>query len=354
MGNLLSRRPAAFVIMGHGEEAVTQPFDERFQLPPGYSLVTLAECGLVTQFENVTPMLAAMQQGQYLRLFQDPRLGKQAIERITGQQLHVYTEGMRIPRFTMSLFTTWKDSPKNQRQLMMSGIFPLPLKRRDIGIEDLQTFSEWKLGETFFARRDDVESAFAGSIFPSSAFVQTVLSEAQTTARSSEKPAAGMSGFNAMTAQTRFTFSFEQLIQDGTLPPGTYYYVICRSPEKSFDLMQQAVELSTFVDQSTIVQWLLDLCGEEPPASIFKDPDDLTKDDLDEQEAYRRRCERSSADKLAAYRERVRSSGPTDPNYWSYENFQKMLRGIDAMRVIPAVRRASLEQQRLQARGLRS
>jgi hypothetical protein len=340
MGNLLTRSAPSFVIMGHGVEAVTQPFEERFRLPPGYSLVTLAECGVMTHDRNVLPMLAAMQDPQYLRLFQDPVLGKQAIERITGQQLHVYTPGMRIPRFTMSLFTTWKLGKEDARQLMMSGIFSLPLKRTDIRKEDLQTFREFKIGTTFFATPGQVESAFAKSMFPPKATIDAVLQAA-----SSKRTPQGLTAFNGDLLTRQLTFSFEDLLRTGTLPPGTYYYVICRSPEKSYDLIQQAEALQGFISKETLRIWFTDLCGEEPPASLFVYSGDRIEAQHEELDAYQRRCEAPGGVALDRYRARVEALLPKKES-WITDEIQKILSGIDAIRVIPAVRRASLEQQR--------
>jgi hypothetical protein len=299
----------------------------------------------MTHFRNVTPMLAAMQDPQYLRLFQDPRLGKQAIERITGQQLHVYTPGMRIPRFTMSLFTTWKNENEDTRQLMMSGIFSLPLKRTDIHKEDLQTFREFKIGTAFFATPAQVQSAFAKSIFPPKDTIDAVLQSASSNVRAFERPPQGLTAFDGQVLTRRLTFSFEDLVRTGILPPGTYYYVICRSPEQSYDLIQQGQALEAFISQEQLRTWFTDLCGEAPPASLFVYSGDRTKAQHEELDAYQRRCEAPTSAALAQYRARVKVLLPEKEN-WITDEIQKILRGIEAIRVIPAVRRASLEQQR--------
>jgi hypothetical protein len=51
--------PAIFLTLGHGDDDIDVKFESRIRLPAGITLVTLAQCGVVTRADSVHPMMEA-------------------------------------------------------------------------------------------------------------------------------------------------------------------------------------------------------------------------------------------------------------------------------------------------------
>ncbi len=87
----------AKIIMGHGSETI-QPFESRKYLPSGYTLVTLAECGVEIPMLQIAKIIKALSNLNNKTIFEDPiHHQKELKNALQGLNTHIYTEGMLYP-----------------------------------------------------------------------------------------------------------------------------------------------------------------------------------------------------------------------------------------------------------------
>jgi hypothetical protein len=205
----------AHIIIGHGVEDIVD-FNSRNRMPIGYTLVTLAECGIVTTSNEVCPMVEAFTKIENKDMFENPFLHKVEIKSLLGgNDVHIYKEGQLYPKLNIQLFTDFNHG----KEVTKSGTYKFPLEADDF-LKGDGTFCErffWKLGKyKGFAKTlpDDysVRDMFSNSIKPTLGEVEELLSETS----------------NSDIIKSRLTIGLEEIFKAGG--PGVYYYVVCRAP----------------------------------------------------------------------------------------------------------------------------
>jgi hypothetical protein len=204
-----------YIIIGHGQEDLID-FNSRARIPKGYTLVILAECGIVTTGSDVCPMIEAFTEVKNKDMFENPFLHRDMLKVLLGgKDIHIYKEGNLYPKLNIQLFTDFNHG----KEVTKSGTYKFPLNSADF-LKGEGTFCEkffWKLGgyKGFSEKLPDDYNAidmFGGSIKPTLEEVQALL---QVTSNSS-------------IIKSRLTVNLEDIFRAGG--PGTYYYVICRAP----------------------------------------------------------------------------------------------------------------------------
>jgi hypothetical protein len=227
----------AKLILGHGAEK-TQAFEERKRIPPGYTLVTYAQCGSVTYSDTVAELVKAFGNPANKEILENPTTNALKLKHaLNGLDTHVYTEGMYYPEATIYLFTYWKDDAyevKNiqkddQIAITKSGVFEYPLNmdtwnlRPELGdnytTKSMFTTVDLKNKRSSFGpmqiknAEEVATKSYTDSIFPTP---QEVISLLETVKNNVEK-------FEAATKH-----SLETIFEKGG--PGVYYHFVCREP----------------------------------------------------------------------------------------------------------------------------
>jgi len=109
-----ARGPNTYVIMGHGIESLTD-FEDRPTLADGYTLVTMAECGRVTDYDTVL---------SFLQEFLNPSKASnlQAPTTIMNPKYRIYRAGDKIPVLKVRLFLNMEEKADGFN-FMKSGIY---------------------------------------------------------------------------------------------------------------------------------------------------------------------------------------------------------------------------------------
>jgi hypothetical protein len=207
----------AHIIIGHGVEDIID-FNSRSRIPMGYTLVTLAECGIVTNADDVCPMVEAFTDIQNKDMFENPFLHRDKIRSLLGgKDIHIYNEGQLYPKLNVQLFTDFNHG--KHIEVVKSGTYKFPLRAEEF-LKGNGTFCQqffWKLNryKGFSQTLPDDYSArdmFSGSIKPSLDEVERVIRETPDSRR----------------IKLRLTFPLEDIFKAGG--PAIYYFVVCRSP----------------------------------------------------------------------------------------------------------------------------
>jgi len=288
----------AFLILGHGQEDVVD-FEERPILPAGYTLITIAECGIITLEEDVCPLVEAFSQDINRPVFLNPNAHKSSIEGfMRGKPIHIYRAGMKYPKLEIQFFLDWPT--ERNTKIMKSGTYKFPLSAADFQIGTGSTFSEkmFKMIGPYIGFMKnlpadfDAKLMFDGSILPTTT---TVVSEIEKNKSSG-------------TLKSKLTIPLEDVLRVGG--PGVYYYVVCRSPR------------------------------------LVKSPRNLVDTDygLNEKryEPYFISDWPSKLDEIITLlKENVKTK-----NYWVKNEINKTIKNYESLRIVPLIRQASLNQQR--------
>lgn len=216
--------PTPYILLGHGSEAQVD-FGARPRIPPGYTLVTLAECGAVTTIDEVAALMDTFSRPGAKNILENPRTHKGAVEAIVHQPVHVYTEGMAYPAMTLQLFADWEVKGK-ERRAVKSGVYRFPTESTswvlnpDANTWENRLFGSYPVSGMYNPvithTEDFAERFYTGSIFPTVDEVRQALAASKG---------------NVERFSKAMRFSLEDVFERGG--PGVYYYVICRSPQES-------------------------------------------------------------------------------------------------------------------------
>ena len=209
----------AFVILGHGEEDTTVGFDERSVLPEGYTLVTLSQCGAVTDEDIVQNFInaASSLDPAMIRTFKE--VDKKTIESLLGQKIHIYTEGQKIPALYVSFFLDWVRD--DGWDTMKSGVYTLPVTPDPKILKPYAYASSAEknalvIHNTFSPKMmGDVLDLYTDSRFPLRENVHVVA--------------------NRGVFQQSVTAPLSAVFNAANLGPGVYYYIVCRDPKEKLD-----------------------------------------------------------------------------------------------------------------------
>lgn len=221
--NTVKERKNTFLILGHGTEEPIN-FEARPVIPDGITLVTIAECGIITRKEDVCPMVEAFTKEENRDILENPRLNRERIRSfLNGKDIHIYETGKRYPQLFLQMFLDWSND--SGIEIFKSGTYRFPIAKADLQIKDEpveESFCDSLFRETspyvgwkqFFPDDFPYEKMFQGSLFPTADEVGTLLEEKAGVSRDVKK---------------ELTVSLETLFEKGG--PGIYYFVVCRSPK---------------------------------------------------------------------------------------------------------------------------
>lgn len=197
-----------YFAFGHGGEVPTE-YEERDVLPKGYTLLTQAQCGDITNLYSVQKLIDASRTA-------DPTLlanpTKQFLKSLTGLDYFIYREGDKIPPVKFTPFTALPDYDV----ITISGVHKLPIQ------------PEIEAGKMLIPLKklaEQSDKVFTKStVFPKPEKIKEYL---QTTSYT-EYP----------------LLEFSKIMK--LLGPGTYYFPICRTlPAFSTAEYQKLLEVLT-------------------------------------------------------------------------------------------------------------
>jgi hypothetical protein len=217
----------SFLILGHGIENTIQ-FEERNRIPEGVTLVTFAECGVITTTKEVCPMTEAFTKEENREIFRNPKANKDTIRMfLNGKDVHIYESGDRYPTLMIQMFLDW--SHDDYVKIFKSGLYTFPISEKDFRLGLCNDFCEAlfkKIGPYEGFRKKipkDFRAAdmFKGSLYPTTAEVEAKQSEVIG--------APGSFTSQSDLLKKAFTVPLETLFEKGG--PGVYYFVVCRHPK---------------------------------------------------------------------------------------------------------------------------
>ena len=219
-----------FVIMGHGTEEIID-FDTRDVLEDGYTLITVAECGIVATHDEVCPFINAFSNGANAEIFQNPVANKEKIEGFMGGKgVHIYTPGMRYPKLVIQMFLDWVKQDKNNSgkhtdyiEIVKSGTYKFPIDIANFLIGDKgdncdKMFKRLGGYKTMLELLPDDYSSeihFAGSLIPTVDEVNDKIAKEKRKAPKIKKS---------------LYYPLDTIFK--RCGPGIYYYIVCRSPRE--------------------------------------------------------------------------------------------------------------------------
>jgi hypothetical protein len=291
----------SFLVLGHGIESPIE-FEERNIIPDGYTLVTIAECGIVTTIDEVCPMIRAFTNADNQEIFGKPRANKAMIrEFLNGKDIHIFEAGDRYPNLLLQMFLDWNKN--NYVEIFKSGLYKFPIQKEGFGIGKGRTYCE-KLFKTIGPYKGflsimpedfNANEMFEDSIYPTAEEVNRLI---ETHKRRSDKVKKGV------------TIPLETLFEKGG--PGVYYYVVCRHPKD-------------IVSPNTLVQETLQLSNN----TQFK--------------PYYNKNWISKLNTLIPMLEEYQAT--RKPGYWNYEEIGRTIRNYKQLQRVPGIRRKSILQQ---------
>ncbi len=254
--------PQPFVILGHGSEDVSKGFEARAQLPAGYTLVTLAECGAVTKASQIDNFLGEFLNPDNKDLFSNPGspLNKARIQEIVGSKIHLYREGNLYPNLSVSTLLDWKkrnesDTLSTGFYAYKSGLYSFPLDQGLFSEPRLKNFplesryhwdfSSYKqllpaeiskelTNKGLFDLITILKNLYNDSIFPTADYVESNLKGIAFDHPPPERRLKGQKVekmFSLNEFKKTIEFPLSAFLEAGG--PGVYFYVICRAPKNT-------------------------------------------------------------------------------------------------------------------------
>lgn len=254
-------RTPIYLILGHGTEEIID-FDKRPILPPGYTLVTVSECGIVSTKDEVCPIVDAFADSTKEEILSHPQENKKEIQELMGNKgIHVYRSGNKYPKLNIHFYLDWHDD--TQTTIMKSGLYKFPINSLLFKISEGDTVCKRAFKtlkpyqgtlESFLPIDYAVREQFEGSLIPT-------VSEAEGVFSLTKKVSS---------YQKNLTYNLESIFERGG--PGVYFFVICRSPrsvKSPLNLVTQNIlsknRYATFLDKnwSSKVKNILPLLEED-------------------------------------------------------------------------------------------
>ena len=209
-----TERTSIFMTLGHGEEDLID-INERNVLPPGYTLVTFAECGNVSYLNTTV--------NKVVTAFLDPAngdtLSNTRIDNLTtlfgDGTVHIYHSGDRYPKLTCQMFLDWDIPRIGKHAVVKAGLYKFPLTndKSEYIVQKIIDVVPSSLMSFTATGDDEVKQLYNNAIIPTQEELTTILSN-----RSNRY----LSEF-----RKRLTYPLEKIFEAGG--PGIYYWVICRS-----------------------------------------------------------------------------------------------------------------------------
>lgn len=249
--------PPIYLTLGHGDDDIDVNFESRLTLPEGYTLITLAQCGVVTTQNSVFPMMDAFTDPGMKELLKNPRANKAAISHlIDGMDINIYSVGDSIPNLGLHLFLEWiekataaggagagadanadaegpaagasseelppKLTPKFNVQ--RSGIYKFPVTNFNMkgsATKKVEIPMGWNIFNepVAFKNKESVKNMFEDSLLPTVAEIDSILDVTKNNLKKFKK-----STYHPLSSV--FT----------KLGHGIYYFVVCRSIKSDNEL----------------------------------------------------------------------------------------------------------------------
>lgn len=226
----------AYIILGHGVENPIN-FEERAHIPEGITLVTFAECGIVTTEDEVCPMVEAFTKPEYKEILENPLVHKKQIRGfLNGKDIHIYTAGQKYPSLELQMFLDW--SLEKNLKIMKSGTYKFPIDASSIQIGEGETFCDrlFKKIRPYkgaFAQElpEDYSSElmFHNSIKPTVDEVNSLIGKSREEFKENRSFAKQF----IPRLKKKLRFRLEDIFSAGG--PGVYYFVVCREPPNVMD-----------------------------------------------------------------------------------------------------------------------
>jgi hypothetical protein len=219
MNNL---HPPIFLTMGHGEDDININYNERKKLPKGYTLITLAQCGVVTQRENVVPFMEAFMDKEKEELLSHPNENKEILNKIGNTEVHIYNEGMSYPSLYLHLFIDFGDVGDDKKvDITKSGIYKFPVARENLEISpdaegEEKYFGKLSVDSSFMPKISNLEelkNMYKGSLFPTTDEIEEIYRITKSLSKIKKNTIHSLDDI------------FEKF------GPGIYYFVVCRAPK---------------------------------------------------------------------------------------------------------------------------
>ncbi len=237
--------PAMFLTLGHGDDADDINFNSRTKLPEGYTLITLAQCGVVTTADSVYPIMDAFTNPKMKDILQNPIANRAAIsDLIGGMDINIYRPGDSIPDLGLHLFLEWirkdkaaaggagegaaaggagaaasareKDRHSANLHVQRSGVYKFPVTNFNMpgtNKKEIETHSSWFMQSPVnLLIKEEIKNMYVESLYPTVSEINTILTE---------------SGANFKTVKKETYHKLSSVFEK--LGPGIYYFVVCRS-----------------------------------------------------------------------------------------------------------------------------
>ena len=247
-----------YLIMGHGQENVDIPFEDRKKMEPGYTLVTLATCGVSTTNSNVLPMLEAFHNIGNRKILSDPVAHKREIEALVGNEINIYTEGYLYPNLVLHLLTYFppkRDAEVEEAAILRSGVFKFPMEYNDLkaehgaaieasipGATTTDAYSKEKHPD--LANKHIVPLPITVGLHPTFLIPEIVKGVYKDSILPTQEEVTPLLKKSVGFLQKKTVYPLDEAFKRGG--PGVYYYVICRNPQS---------ELSTSEYLSRLANW---------------------------------------------------------------------------------------------------
>lgn len=207
----LSNPTDKYLILGHGIEELIE-FNDRPRIPKGITLITIAQCGIVTTRNEVCPMVQAFTRPENAIILENPQKYKDEIKGyLNGKDFHYYIEGDQYPKLSLQMFIDWPHD--KYTEVFKSGTYKFPLKDEcDLPFRKIGPYKDGKkLFERILPADYSSELMYKDSIKPLHSEVNTLLEQTK----------------DSKQIKKRLTMTLEDIFKAGG--PGIYYYVVCRS-----------------------------------------------------------------------------------------------------------------------------
>jgi hypothetical protein len=209
-----------FIIDGHGSETLVD-YNTRSKMPPGYTLVTFAECAAISFLEvTIAKVVNAFLDPSNKDKLMTPTISE--LKKLFGDKgkeetPHIYKEGYPYPKLSCEFFLDW-DYPDDRSKHIVSksGLYKFPLngtvddylKKTTINVDAGSLKSFKKEGV------EEIKKLYEGAVFPSQEQLDSTIDpEKYRTLYISE-------------FRRKLTLPIEKIFEIGG--PGVYYWVICR------------------------------------------------------------------------------------------------------------------------------
>lgn len=209
-----------FIMNGHGLETLVD-YNTRSKMPPGYTLVTFAECAAISFLEvTIAKVVNAFLDPSNKDKLMTPEISE--LKKLLGDREkeetpHIYKEGDLYPKLSCEFFLDW-DYPgdRTKHVVSKSGLYKFPLngtaddylKKTTIDVDAGALKSFKKEGV------EEIKNLYDGAVFPLRGELDSIIDP------------DNYRTLYILEFRRKMTLPIEEIFKIGG--PGVYYWVICR------------------------------------------------------------------------------------------------------------------------------